>query len=187
MDNNRLNELRSDWLEDADESAITDLLIEVMRVAHSESRRYVGHCDAQEIASSVAHYVFSRLTDMRNWDYEISAMATKLAKRRVRELNKYSKTKERYEEYVMIIRKQASEARRGQFRDLVVDSLTSREWSIVHGVYWKNERPSQLAKRVALTKRRVNQIRAEALEQLRITLRSIGINRSNYRKWYYEL
>lgn len=187
MDNNRLNELRRAWLEDADDGAITSLLMDVMKASYRQARINCSVHDSQDVSVKTAHYVWAVLEEVQDWVVVTERYTNRLTTAITRSRKADNELKEAIVEYRKTPRVVASEQRRGQFRDLVVDSLPTREWRVIHGIYWKNERPSELATRIHLTKRRVNQIRAGALEQLRLTLRKMGVVRANYKEWYYEL
>lgn len=185
MDNASLDEKRRAWLEDADEGAITALIEYAMEASYIEARRLLRHDDARDVSINTAQYVWSVLEDIEDFEVVINRATHMFTKRMQRAEVKQNAVEEEIKERRMGTSRRATEERRGQFRDLIVDALTTREWQVIHATYWGQQTQATIAKRIGVTQQRVNSLKRNAIDHLSQALGRIGLTKDNWRKWYY--
>jgi DNA-directed RNA polymerase specialized sigma subunit len=143
------------------------------------------HQDAQDIAQmAVIECADSLLDD--HWKEEVVRATKRIYIAERRRIRADEKMKEAYKEWKMNRVKYIMK-RKEELRDFLEDVLKPREWQVLHRLYWGERTQEQVAAELGVTQPFISMTHVDALHNIRMAFRRVGINRRNVWNWYYGM
>lgn len=160
------------------------MALAISRVLKPAKKKRIGFEACKDIAQLTVIELADELM-YDGWQERVLDVASWKLTDYVRELKKEDTMKDT----IMVInenKRAPTEARRGEFMDMVTACLLPREWQAVHGIYWVEDTQESIAKRMGTTQQTVHNLHSSALNRLREMMHSKGLYRDNWRIWWYE-
>jgi hypothetical protein len=119
-----------------------------------------------------------------SWENVVRNKAMSIARKVVKAYHKEQKMLESFRDYEP--REAATESRRLTVRNLAINTLTSREWQVIHRKIWRECSFVDIEKETDMSDSTAFRVYHKAMDNLKQAVRRLGLRKDNWREWYYE-